>query len=235
MRTWTLTVEASSTSSLSPSEEANKDTAAELRAVCAAGMVRCATAMEALTCFVDLLADPCRPARIGAAQAIAALGHWEGVPLLRLKLQVGDPEPEVIGECCAALLELEPGGGIELVLRLLASRDTDVRVQAALALGESRHPQGLTALCQCWETERELSVRGLLLTCIGLLRSQESREFLVSLVKEDSSTAGADAIRALAPYSMIEELREQVEQAVAASSNDQLRAVFDDEFAEPPV
>jgi HEAT repeat protein len=207
-----------------------EDTAGQLRAVCAIGMVGCAPCSEAIASFADLLADPCKLARIGAARAIAALGRWEGAPLLRLKLLSGDPDAEVLGECCAALLSLTPDEGVELVIPLLSSTDADVRVQAALALGQSRRGQALEPLCSCWRTEREASVRGILLTCIGLLRSAESRELLLSLIRGPDSAAAADAIRALAPYGAAEELRQQVEQAVAETGSTRLRAVFEGEF-----
>ncbi len=207
-----------------------EDTAAQLRAVCAAGMVASATASEAINCFADLLADPYRAARIGAARAIAGLGHWEGVPLLRLKLHVGDQEPEVMGECCTALLELAPEDSAELVIGLLSSPDNELRIQAALALGQSRHPKALEPLCTCWQTAAEPAMRGILLTCIGLLRTKPSREFLVALVSGEDDVAAADAIRALAPFRMLDELRQQVEEAVAAADNDRLHAVLADEF-----
>ena len=111
-----------------------EDTAAQLRAICAAGMVGCATRMEAIRCFADLLADPYKVARIGGARAISGLGSWEGVPLLRLKLQLGDEDAEVVGECCSALLAIAPGDGLELATDLLSSPDSDVRIQAALGI-----------------------------------------------------------------------------------------------------
>ena len=126
-----------------------EDTAAQLRAVCAAGMVGCATRIEAINYFADLLADPCKAARIGAARAISGLGSWEGVPLLRLKLRLGDEDAEVIGECCSALLEIAPEDGLDLVTHLLSSKDSDVRLQAAVSLGESRNRQALEPLCAC--------------------------------------------------------------------------------------
>ena len=207
-----------------------EDTAALLRAVCAAGMVSCAPRMEAITCFADLLADPCRPAREGAARAIAGLGSWEGVPLLRLKILSGDDDPEVLGECCSALLELAIDENIELVVGLLTSKVTDVRVRAAIALGESHSAKAFEPLCACWEAEREPAARGLLLTCLGLLRSHESRRFLISLITGTDSSAASDAIRALAPFAMIEGLREQAGAAVAESGSERLRAVFEEAF-----
>ena len=206
-----------------------EDTAPMLRAACAAGMVGCAPRMEAILCCADLLADRCRPARIGAARALHGLGHWEGVPLLRLKLQSGD-DPEVLGECASALLGLAPDESRELVMGLLSSPHTDVRVQAAFALGEARSVGAFEPICDCWRHEQEPATRGLLMTCIGLLRSPESRQFLIAQIDGPDPTAAADAIRALAPYALIEELREAVEAAVENSDSQRLRGVFEDEF-----
>lgn len=206
-----------------------EDTAALLRAACAAGMVVSASLMEALTSFADLLADPCRPARIGAARAIQGLGHWEGVPLLRLKLLSGD-DPEVLGECATALLGLDPEGGFPLIVGLLASPSEDVRVQAAFALGQSRHARAFQPLCDCWRSETVPTTRGLLLTCIGLLRSNESQQFLISQIDGPDQAAAADAIRALAPFAMLDEVREAVERAVEDTDSQQLQDVFEEEF-----
>lgn len=206
------------------------DKAAELRAICAAGMVGCATCMEAITSFADLLVDPCKSARIGGVRAIAGLGRWEGVPLLRLKLQTGDADAEVMGACCAGLLHLSPDDSLELVVGLLSSRDVDVRIQVALALGESHSAQALEPLRLAWEREPDNSVRGILLTCIGLLRSTDSHEFLLSLIHGADRAAAVDAIRALAPFRHLEELHRRVERAVEETGSSQLRSVFGDEF-----
>src|SRR5487761_1091623 len=48
------------------------DTAAQLRGACAAGLVLCASLLEALNRFAELLADPYKAARIGAARALAS-------------------------------------------------------------------------------------------------------------------------------------------------------------------
>lgn len=207
-----------------------EDKAAELRAVSAAGMVACATCMEAITVFADLLVDPCKIARVGAARAIAGLGRWEGVPLLRLKLHCGDAEAEVVGACCAALLELTPEEGLELAVGKLSSRNVDVRVQVALALGESHNPKALEPLRFAWEIESDKSVRGILLTCIGLLRLTAAHEFLLALIDGTDAAAAADAIRALAPYRMLEELTRRVAQAVDRSGSSRLRSLFESEW-----
>ena len=178
--------------------------------------------MEAVTCLAGLLADPCKPARIGAARAIARLGCWEGIPLLQLKILIGDDDPEVLGECCTSLLQLPDNGSIDLVVGLLSSSDPEVRSRAALALGESHLCQAFEPLCACWRSERDLSVRGLILTCIGLLRSNESRQFLLALIVGSDATAAADAIRALAPFAADEGLRDHVDTAIRRSANRRL-------------
>ncbi len=207
-----------------------QDTAGQLRAVCAAGMAGCATCMEALNIFADLLADPCTPARLGAVRAIASLGRWEGVPLLRLKLLNGDTDAEVLGECCSALIDLASSEGAALVMQLLSSRDTDVRIQAALALGETHTQEALEPLRSCYETERDPSVRGILLTCIGLLRSTESRAFLLSLIPETDENTAMDALRALAPCRMDGEVCQQVQQLVELRGSAKLKQVYGREF-----
>lgn len=220
---------------LEPVWGGQEDTAAVLRATSAAGMAVYASRLEAVNCCADLLADPCKPARLGAARALAGLGSWEGVPLLRLKIRLGDEDAEVIGECCSALLELDSAEGLPLVLELLHSRDADLRIRAALALGESRQNEAFSALCNCWKAERELSIRGLLLAAIGLLRSRESREFLVAVVGDKDGAAAADAVRALAPFAPIEELRAAVAAQVETTGNPRLKAVFDEEFGRAPL
>ncbi len=186
--------------------------------------------MEALNTFAELLVDPCKPARIGALRAIASLGRWEGVPLLRMKLLGGDADAEVTGECCSAIIALASSEGAALVIPLLHSRNADVRIQAALALGESHTQEALGPLRSCYDLEPDTSVRAMLLTCIGLLRSTESRDFLLSLIRGAGETIAMDAVRALAPYRRDEELREQVQQQVALRGCAQLQQVFHQEF-----
>ena len=217
---------------LEPAWKGPVDTAAALRAVCAAGLAGCATCMEALNTFAEMLVDDSNLARSGAVRAIASLGRWEGVPLLRLKLLCGDADAEVIGECCSALLHLAPEEGPGLVIQQLHSNNVDVRIQAALALGESHCEQSLQALCACFDSEPDSSVRSILLTSIGLLRSPESRLFLLQLVKGPDEQRALDAIRALAPFRMDEQVRRQVETAVEKSGNVQRCQMYAREFGE---
>jgi hypothetical protein len=192
------------------------------------GMVLCASILEALGHFAELLADPHRIARIGAARAIASLGHLEGVPLVKLKLLSGDAEAEVIGECCSALLRLAPEDGLRLVIPLLHSRSEDVRVQAAVALGESRQPSAFEPLRACWQWQRDQSIRKIVLTAIGILRCDEADEFLLSLIRGTNERDAADAMEAIAPFAKGGELRNNVEAAVRDADNPRLRRILDE-------
>jgi HEAT repeat protein len=210
----------------------SKDTAGELRGACAAGLILGSSGLEVLNRCAVLLADPSDEARMGAARAIAALRQPEGAPLVRLKLLTGDTNPEVIGECCAALLRLEREIGVPFVVRFLSSDNADVCVQAALALGESRLPNTLEPLRRTWERQREPRVRESLLICIGLVRSPEASEFLLSLIKSNQLGGAVDAIRALKPYGKSGDLRQRIEAAVKATGNPRLEKVFEKEWSE---
>ncbi len=85
------------------------DTAIDLRGAAALALGETG-GRDVLVDLADLLADPEPPVRISAARAIAAYGSGSGIPLLRLKALVPDPEPRVVSECLLALLRLEPAG-----------------------------------------------------------------------------------------------------------------------------
>jgi HEAT repeat protein len=214
-----------------PTWGGNEDAAAQLRGICAAGLVLCASLLEALDRFAELLTDRCKTARIGALRAIASLGRPEGSPLVRLKLLLGDTEPEVVGECCAALLQLAPETGLPLVLEKLTSPDPNVAIQVALALAESRNRRAFEPLRAAWQRQRDPEARSALLIAIGLLRSAEANEFLLSLVRGANASHAGDALRALKTHGKSGDLREQIEAAIHESGNPQLAALFEQEFA----
>src|SRR5207244_9099657 len=91
-----------------------QDTAAGLRVTCAFALVR-NRAQGVMPFLVDLLADPEKPARVGAAQALAYAETEAAGLLLRLKARLGDKEPEVLSECFNGVLKLSPAGGVAFV------------------------------------------------------------------------------------------------------------------------
>ncbi len=202
-----------------------EDTAANLRGICAVGMVGTAPAYKVLNYLAELLVDPCIVSRSGAARAIGQLPCAEGEALLRHKILIGDARPEVIGECCVAMLTVAGEGAIEFVGRLLNSRDDELCAEAALALGESRMAPALEPLRDCWIKKRGTPAAATLLTCISLLRSPEANQFLLELIRDDTPAA-ADALRSLAWYRDVPDIWKQVEAAVEASNNGELQELF---------
>lgn len=210
-----------------------QDAAAQLRGTCALGLVqsRYGDSVGVLSHLADLLADTEKPARIGAARAIAQFSRLEGVPLLRLKIHSGDKATEVMGECFAALLSLAAKDAIPLIADFLQSHDLDLRLEAAAALGESREPQAFEALKSCWERHHDRSFKKSLLLSMGLSRQPAAVEFLLSLVQGKSPDVAADALAALAPCRFQTSTREKVEVAVRQSAHTELAKVFEKLFA----
>ena len=202
------------------------DSAAELRGIAAAGLCNCATSFEVLNRCAVLLADKFLEARCGAAHAIGILGHPEGTALLRLKLLVGDDKPEVMGACSAALLRLDRDSAVDFVSRFLKSPDPDICIQVALALAESRRPNVFEPLKIAWQWQQDSYARESILVCIGLLRSSEAYDFLLSLVDRKDLRTASEAIKLLKTYGNTAELRERVVAAVEAIGSSDLSAVL---------
>lgn len=115
------------------------DTAAGLRGACGLGLLRIAHP-DAYDWIAELLADAEERTRTTAAEALGLGGAELGVPLLRLKALVGDPEPRVLGACFASLLAIAPAASLPFVARFLEAPSDEVRELAALA-----HLVGLVA------------------------------------------------------------------------------------------
>ena len=205
------------------------DVAALLRGLCARGLARMGDPDALLEC-VTLLADPEIPARTGAVRAIADSGRPEGVLLLRLKALMGDKEAEITGECFTALLSLDPAGSVEFVAKFLNSGDEGLGELAALALGESRLPAAFGILREAWERGGAREHRRTLLVAIALLRSTESLEFLLGLLRTESASIGADVAAALELYSRDEAVLIRLEKIIRERGDSSLEAAFAREF-----
>ncbi len=123
------------------------DTAARLRSVCAAALVRTGRREEILAELTTLLVDSEAEPRRAAAQNLGF-----GVPseasewVLRLKVLTGDESPEVLGDCFTSLLHLAPQRSFDFVAGYLAGHDPDVAEAAAIALAQSHDRQRALAL-----------------------------------------------------------------------------------------
>lgn len=202
-----------------------EDTAPELRAVCALGLVRIGH-RDALVELAALLADPEPAARTGAARAIVYADDAAGEPLLRLKALAGDPDAGVLSECLGALLALAPARSLDFVARFLDDREPLVREMAAVALGASRLREALPVLRAWWERTAEPDLRRTALLAMAMLRHDEAIAFLCGLVAEAPGPDARDAIAALGTYRHDDGLRARVHAAVEARSDVDLRAAF---------
>jgi hypothetical protein len=210
---------------MEPSFGRSIDTAAELRGACALGLVRIGY-RDVMIELVDLLADNEPQTRIAAARAIAYAGRDEGALLLRLKIHHGDREPEVIGECLAALVRLAPAKSVEFVARFLHAADPNVAEAAALALGESRQRPALEALRQRASRTLDPRMRRAMFLGIAMLRLPESFEHLLSLIGSAEVGAVNDVIDALAIYRHDDPARARIASAVDARDSQALRQHF---------
>ena len=175
-----------------------QDTAAKLRAVCMLGLAR--TGHEhVLDRLADLLADPEPDARIGAARAAAYVTTAGASALLRLRLQIGDPEPAVTQACASALLTQQPGA-LSLVAEHLINADLGQAEAAALAIGEAAPPGAFEVLSEAWSEAAEMRLRRTLLVALAMLRHPAALEFLLALPPLVDSRDLDDLIAAMNLY-----------------------------------
>ncbi len=189
------------------------DTAATLRAICAAGLAR-SYHPDVLFELVELFADKETIARMGAAQALGCTGQQAALPVLRLYALRGDPEPQVISECFVSLLALHAESSEPFVARFLAAEDEAVAEVAALALGQSRRESAFEVLKGAWEKRINPRLSGVLLLAMAILRIPKATEFLLHLIRE---TGDRGAIKALEVFKDDPAAAARVEEAIAAA------------------
>jgi hypothetical protein len=198
---------------LEPSFGGPADTAAELRGICALGLVRIGY-RDMMTELADLLMDPERQTRIMAARALAYAGREEGALLLRVKILAGDTEADVMGECFTALLKLTPAKGLRLIAKLLDSENDDIAAEAGLAIGSSRTDEAYTLLKQKWDSDLSPASRQRLLLPLAMLRRPEATQLLLDVIRRSSAPMACSAIDALGMYRSDPEVKAQVTEAI---------------------
>jgi HEAT repeat protein len=192
------------------------DTAAPLRSVCALVLIACPLPRaEILQPLVDLLAaDAVKTVRIDAARAIAQLSGPDTLLLLRLKALAGDPEPEVVGQCLLGLLDLSPVEYVPFVANLLEKGAPDIRLEAAVALGECAREDAVEALKQTFHKFEDRELRRAIAVSLGSSRLESAAAFLLSVVQDNRVDDAANAIRALRAGRFREEYRDRTTKAI---------------------
>jgi HEAT repeat protein len=99
---------------------------------------------------------------------------------------------------------------IDRVAARLEDADPALAEQAALALGESRHPEALAALRRSYEDAVEGARRRVLLIAIVMLRSDEAHAFALDQVAQARQATAMQAIDALAIYQHDPRVRDRV-------------------------
>ena len=207
-----------------------EDSAADLRGASARGLVRMRHP-DTLIELGDLLADPKLPARLAATRAIAYHGSEFGLPLLRLKVLMGDDENEVVGECMLALMRLSPESSLPFVTRFLDDDDAILAEAAALSLGESRAPGALHALSSWRSRSQDPHLACTALLAIAMLRSDDAIEYLLELVSSEPGPAAREAIGAFELYRGDAAMAERVREVVLAREDVDLEAAVAEVFA----
>ncbi len=203
------------------------DTAIELRAACANGLVAIGYG-GILFELARLLADPEPGARVQAARAIAASGAYGAEALLVHKTLCGDDESEVIYQTAAGLLQIAPDRGLAIAEELVASGDAEVAGQVAHALGASRLEAAFDVLTQALEERSELEAP--VLAGLSAMRREEALAFLLGQIESGSSRRASLALEALAIHRHNEDLCARVGDAIDARGDRELarrqRALF---------
>lgn len=198
------------------------DTAVDVRCSCAMGLVATAHP-RAIHELVGLLNDSEATARVGAARALACANPREAELLLRCKVLSADPEPEVIGECFAGLMQVEPEESLSFVANYLEHSDPVIAELAALALGESRLQAALPCLTSALEQPLvRAEQRRALLQAIALLRHNEALDYLLNIVQSARPDVAAQALQALALHKYNAPLKERVQAVVETVNSKQL-------------
>jgi len=180
--------------------------------------------------LTDAMADPAKDVRIAAALALGAVGSDAAALVLRLKVRIGDKDPDVLSECLGALLTTNPGEGLGIVAEHLDPLRPATCEAAALALGKSRLAEALGPLVRCWERPHQAELGRQILLSIAMLRRPAAIEYLKGLVATGAEPTAIAALAALAIHKHDPRLREQVAGLVRERGSPPIQARFDHDF-----
>ncbi len=191
--------------------EPPRDSAAGVRANCAQALALL-NPPGVTADLADLLADAVPACRAGAARALGVSGMAAGVPVLRLRVRLGD-DADVLLEAMASLLALDAPANLPLVRQVLLGEAEPAQEAAALALAEHRRPEALGLLRDWFEactTPRQVNV---CFTAMASMRTDQAVEFLLSQITHAPKAVSAAAEAALRPQLADPALAARVEEA----------------------
>ncbi len=207
----------------------SEDSAPPLRGAAIVALARVEGA-SCLPLLVDAIADPSKDVRIASAVALGAVGTEGAGLVLRLKVRVGDRDPDVLSECLGGLLAVDPKGNLPLVTDYLEPSNPAACEAAALALGKSRLPEALDPLKECSERCHSPDLRQQVLLAIAILRRPGAAEYLMEIVGSGTEPTALAALLALRITKADPRLRERIAKLVQERGSPKLQAGFDRDF-----
>lgn len=181
--------------------------------------------------LVDAMADPAKDVRIATAVALGAVGSETAGLVLRLKVRLGDKDPDVFSERLGGLLAVEATANLPIVTEFLEPADPAFCETAAMALGRSRLAEALDPLKECLQRCDSAGLRQPLLLAIAILRRPAAADYLIELVATaEEETIACEALSTLRIYKEDSRLRERIAGPVREKGSPTLRAAFDREF-----
>ena len=166
------------------------DTAGALRGTCALALVQCRDLSEPvlLRYLVTTLVDTDKVVRNNAVRAIEQMGSEAAALMLRLRAEVGHDEPEVLGACYAAVLNLDGLTALPWAAKFLEGEE-DAAGEAALAIAATHSPEAFALLRDRWRKGPDVWLSSVLLSAISLTRQNEATDFLLALVEKEDLRA----------------------------------------------
>ncbi len=216
---------------LEPVWGGTEDSAPPLRAAAIVALAR-VEGSNALPLLVDAIVDPAKDVRIAAALGLGVVGTESAGLVLRLKVRLGDKDPDVLSECLGALLMVDPRVNLPVVTEFLDPSDPAACEAAAMALGKSRLPEALDPLKECWHQSHSDELSPHILLAIAILRRPAANDFLMELVASEPEPSAIAAVSALKIFKYDPHLLERLARLVHERKSPRLQAEFDRDFKE---
>lgn len=132
----------------------------------------------------------------------------------------------MLAECLTGLMSLSPSASFEFVARFVDQRYPLLYEHAALALAESRLPGVFELMKERWTATFDREFKQTLLLPLALTRSEEARDFLISVLEPGEVRMSTAAIPALGIYREDATMRKRAEEAIGGPSKAQLLAAL---------
>ncbi len=232
-----LFLEAVSYIQLDPMWGPPEDTAAGIRGLAGRGLF----SMHfpgAMSVHVDLIHDPKIETRRIAIDSLAEIGTNECELILRTlancperPFNKDDPDTySVMPECLLALMKINTERSIDFVVRFLHGIPEHME-SAALAIGESRHPDAYNVLRKRYEELEDEESKGALCLPIALTRTEEAFESLCQVMENEPVPIALFALEALGLYSADSDCLDRIHRHVMQRKEDRLIGQFYTQFS----